>query len=114
MLDRLNNLELAALLLIAQEQADIGQQLWPLFRSSMVVARENTGHGFFTTLRPDRNQSPPLTLSSPLGTAWIDIEGFRTPMGFLLWLTDGYPSELEGFTTVDDTTGIDFAAVRFG
>jgi hypothetical protein len=73
------------------------------------------GVGFFTGLAADSDKFPPIGLRSPLGhNVWISVEGLQHGIGFLVWLTDGYPTQLEGFTVADDDTSkIDFGAVHF-
>ena len=47
------------------------------------------------------------------GAGWTQIESLSNPIGFVLWLTEGYAACLEGFTLGDSTVGLDFATVRF-
>ena len=35
------------------------------------------------------------------------------PMGFILWVKDGYADCLEGFTVDDSTVGLDLATMNF-
>ena len=44
---------------------------------------------------------------------WVHIDGLDNPMGFILWLKDGYADCLEGFTVDDSTVGIELATISF-
>jgi hypothetical protein len=74
--------------------------------SCRVVSREMTGVGFYSTLKVDA-ATPPVAadVGNPLGTGhafpddiYAAIEGLEQGAGFVLWLDDGWLSQLEGFT----------------
>jgi hypothetical protein len=55
----------------------------------------------------------PLTGERMRHGGWAKIDGLENPVGFILWLKNGYVDCLEGFTTVDSTAGMDLAALTF-
>ena len=103
------NLEAAVLSLVCETD---GKQLSPdqrellqkLLTTAKVTARDNTGHGFYTTFEVDR------ALPKLEGIGMIDAPSMKmhglgdgTIMGFILWAEDGHPTTLEGFQCGDDT-----------
>ncbi|HLY46646.1 MAG TPA: hypothetical protein VKQ73_13780, partial [Stellaceae bacterium] len=99
---------------IAGQYPEAEPALLDLFGSCGVAKRENTGHGFFTDLMPDRTKHSPLSLRSPLGDAFANVEGMVYPLGLLVFLKEGYPVLLEGYAAGgDDTFPIDFSKVTF-
>jgi hypothetical protein len=110
---RLNDLEVAALAAIAGQYPEQEAGLLAQIQAAGIVTRENTGAGFFTHLSVDRSSIKPVCLRSPFGDAWADIDGFLDPMGFLVFLREGYICTLEGFAIRDHTSGTDFNQVRF-
>jgi hypothetical protein len=55
-----------------------------------------------------------LSLHSPLGDAWVKVEGLRYGICCLLFLSDGYPTLLEGYSVAgEDTSQINFNLVKF-
>jgi hypothetical protein len=78
-----------------------------------VVARENTGAGFFTTFQVDAEQRLE-GLPVPVGDVVIRIDGLDHGMGFLLWIKNGVIHELEGYAQGDeDTSKLNFGTVGF-
>jgi hypothetical protein len=113
-MQRLNDLELAALRQIARQYPDAEHALLDLFVSCGVTKRENTGHGFFTDLMAGHTTNKPLNLRSPLGDVYANVEGMIYPLGLLVFLKAGYPVLLEGYAAGgDDTSQIDFSNVNF-
>jgi hypothetical protein len=111
---RLYDIEAAALREIAVQHPEVEVQLTGLFASCIATKRENTGLGFFTTLSPDAEKYLPINMRSPIGDAWVSIEGINYGMCCIVFLSDGYPSLLEGFTLAgEDTSQIDFGDVQF-
>jgi hypothetical protein len=79
-----------------------------------VTQRENTGGGFFTSLALQGENHSPVSLRSPLGDAWVKVEGLRYGICCLLLLTNGYPTLLEGYSVGgEDTSQINFNLVKF-
>jgi len=78
-----------------------------------VSCRENTGVGFYTSFNVERTQVAPLSGERMRHGAWVKVSGLEHPMGFILWLEDGYAHCLEGATVDDSTVGIDLAALVF-
>jgi hypothetical protein len=81
--------------------------------AATVRSRENTGAGFYTRFDVVRASLAPLVGERMRSAGWAKIDGLENPMGFVLWLKDGYVDCLEGFTTVDSTVGMDLAALTF-
>src|SRR5665213_3482708 len=103
-MDNLNALELAALQRIAENHRDVAPALLSTFRSCAVTRRENTGHGFFTDLTLGTQTLPPIALQSPLGDASISVDGMQYGIGCLVFLKNGHPNFLEGFSYADEDT----------
>ena len=85
--------------MIGEDNADIAEQLAGFIAVANVTERKNTGHGFYTTFEVDRRQAPLRLERGPVSGPNLDVRVRHQVlmMGFLLWLTDGYPSCLEGF-----------------
>ena len=105
---KLTDLEAVALSEITKQHPALAPQI----RAATVLARENTGAGFFTTLTVDRRAAAAIDSGSVLGNVWLDIQGFRDPMTFLVFMEDGFVSCLEGATLRDRTDQIDLSSLR--
>lgn len=86
-------------------------------REQMVAAQvasfENTGGGFFSTVRVSR-AAPRLTDKSPLDAATGSVGSIEPGMGFLVFVEDGYVSLIEGYAQGDaSTANVDFESVTF-
>lgn len=82
--------------------------------TAQVVSFENSGAGFFSdlTVAPD---APLLSEKSPLIGAYGSVLGLDHGMGFIVFVTDGRLSMVEGYCNGDiSTTDIDFSRVVFG
>lgn len=79
--------------------------------SAEFVSRDNTGAGFYTRFKV--SSGTPLSGDRTRPAGWTGIDGLENPMGFVLWLTDGYANCIEGFTVEDGTEEIDFTTVGF-
>jgi hypothetical protein len=79
--------------------------------TAKVRSRENTGVGFYTRFDVARDRPIPGEWKRPVG--WTYVEGLTRPMGFILWIQDGYADCLEGFTVDDSTVGLDLATMNF-
>ena len=113
-MDGPNDLEIAALQRIAEEHPGATLTLMRWIRSCSVSRRENTGGGFFTSLALQGESHSALSLRSPLGDAWVQVEGLRYGICCLLFLTDGYPTLLEGYSVAgEDTSQINFNLAKF-
>ena len=111
---RLNQLEVAAVRSIASNYPGFESGLVRILEACVVTKRENTGGGFFTTLASQTAEFSPIGLHSPLGDAWISIKGMRFGICCLVFLTEGYPTLLEGYAVgAEDTSRFDFGAVAF-
>jgi hypothetical protein len=108
-----NALERAALNEIANQYPVQCAGLKAQFTAAKVQSRENTGAGFYTWFAVDRTMVAAVSCDRIIGYAGTNIEGFDTPMTFLLFTTDGYADCLEGASVTDCTTGIDFSAIKF-
>jgi len=110
----LNEMETAALRIIAGNYPEFEAEISRVFESCVVTKRENTGGGFFTTLALGSQAVTPIGLRSPMGDAWFSIKGMRYGICCLVFLTDGYPTLLEGYAVgSDNTSAIDFVTVAF-
>jgi len=112
-MDDTSPLEWAVLDAIALQVPEVADALARQQGKIRVVARENTGAGFYTTLDVS-HCSPIKGLASPLGDVGATVIGLEHGMGFLLWLRDGRIHKLEGFSYGESTSGIDFEQVAFG
>ena len=111
-MSHLNELEKAVLQqMLQQVPADLVPLLREQIDSASVVARKNTGAGFYTELRIGLVSKP--IQAKVIDRVCADIEGFDQPMLFLLFLRDGIIHTLEGAATADSTVDVDFSAVRF-
>lgn len=89
------------------ESAVLEEQL----KQVTVQQRENTGVGFYTQL-----QVGPVagkTKNRVVGNVFANVAGLQNPMTFLLFTKDGVVDFLEGATTEESTTNIDFSQVKF-
>ena len=84
---------------ICEGEPGLADQLSKLLSTARPTERDNTGHGFYTTFLVDKALPPldPQTRVLDAPSAEIDVRGEVLFMGFILWLTDGYPDCLEGF-----------------
>ena len=81
--------------------------------TAQVTDFENSGAGFFSTVRVSP-EAPRLTDKSPLDAATGNVCGIEHGMGFLVFLDDGYVTLIEGYTNGDvSTVAIDFETVNF-
>jgi hypothetical protein len=80
-----------------------------------VVARENTGGGFFSVLQVDPSVQSICAKVPPLGTnVWLAVDGLEFGLGAILHFKIGRASLLEGYAVgPEDTASIDFAKVLF-
>ncbi len=83
------------------------------FIAAKVLSRENTGAGFYTRFIVDRTTVPAVSCDRVIGQVCADIDGFNSPMAFLLFTIEGYANCLEAAAIDDSTTGIDFSTVKF-
>jgi len=111
-LPSLNELEKAVLEeIVRQAPDDLRGALKEQVEGAELISRENTGQGFFTTLKPGKVST--TIKPSPVGDVLANIEGFAQPMTFLLFLKDGAIRMLEGAAILDETASVDFSNVRF-
>lgn len=79
------------------------------------TGRVNTGNGFFTDLRVDRDGIAPLRGPYPINGHSVMVEGLDHSIGLMLFFENGYLTLLEGYSIGgDDTSGVDFTTARFG
>jgi hypothetical protein len=109
----LSSLEQAVLAAIALQVPEAADALDGQHGKVRVIARENTGAGFYTTLDVS-HRSPIKGVGSPLGDVGATVVGLEHGMGFLLWLREGNIHRLEGYSYEESTSGIDFEQVAFG
>ena len=112
----LTPLEHAVLVFTADTIGEDGSALRAQMAAARLRERKNTGSGFFTYWDIDRTE-PPIGERKPRGMLdgpLASVEGIEHPMGFILWLRDGYADGLEGYCYgVDDTTGWDLENLSF-
>lgn len=109
----LTEIEAAALRLIIEDNPDYGLELEAQIRFVEVTGRENTGGGFFTSLRVPENIPPvigPRTLSPNCDAT---VEGIPSGLGFVLFLSDGRLHMLETYSYDDDTSKFSLESARF-
>ena len=81
--------------------------------AAQVTKFENTGAGFFSTVRVPP-EAPRLTDKSPLDAATASIGSIEHGMSFLLFLEGGHVSLIEGYTNSGvSTVGVNFETVTF-
>ncbi len=109
-----NTLESAALARIAHEYPDYTTDLIRVFGSCSVVKRQNTGGGFYTDFETIGEVEMPTGLWTPLGDAWVRIDGMKDGVCCLVHLNKGIPAILEGYSPAgEDTANIDFNSIGF-
>ena len=109
-----SDLELAALHAIFNESPEITILLRHQFEAASVIARENTGGGFITTIEvPDDVQE--ISCRTVLGyETEASIDGLAHGLGFALLMKEGRLHVLDGHSQGDENTkGIDFERVGF-
>lgn len=88
------------------------------FRASQVSKRELTGCGFFTYFKvdPTISAAPTNLASIKLGDVDAKISGLEHGAGFVLFVTDGYLDNLEGYSYDElwPTTISDFMLTYMG
>jgi hypothetical protein len=81
--------------------------------SATVRSRENTGAGFFTYFEGTREPAHKVQTDPKGCNVAAKIPDLRYGLGFILWLTDGYMDNLEGYTFGESTVGINLDTIRF-
>jgi hypothetical protein len=81
--------------------------------AAVLVSRENTGAGFYTSFTVDRGSTVPVGGERLRNGPAMRIDGLRHGMGFILWLKDGYAELLEGYSYGESTSEIDFERAGF-
>lgn len=98
------NLEVAALRSIFSETPDLEADLNRQLDAAIVIQRENSGGGFFTTISV-ANSAPKLSSSSVLGCeTQARVDGLQYGLGFVLFIKRGMLHMLEGFAWGPETT----------
>ena len=80
--------------------------------TAQVTDFENTGAGFFSTVKVSA-ETPRLTEQSPLDAATGSVADIPHGMGFLVFLEDGHIALIEGYTYDGSTADLDFEMVAF-
>lgn len=96
----LTDLERAVLERLLRGDHLILKALRTQLQSAEVTSREFTGVGFFTDFKVPRSVPPAPTARSHLAITGVHakIPGLERPVGFVLFVEDGYLACLEGFT----------------
>jgi hypothetical protein len=108
----LNPLENAILQAIRAAKPEVAVALDEQLDAVIVTSRENTGAGFFTTMRP-LNTKTLISQTGAMGNIFAKIAGMRNPMTFVLFIKDGVIDTLEGASIDESTAAVDFSAVKF-
>jgi hypothetical protein len=99
------HLERAILDAICDSQGEGADSLRSLLSDARPLERDNTGHGFYTTLEVGRDRpalaAKPGLLDGPIAHM-LDM-GAGMMMGFILWFDSGYPNCLEGYQYCDNS-----------
>jgi len=108
------DLEVAALRAIFLETPELAPALERQLEASVVTERENSGGGFFTTVRV-ADDAPAVNSPSVLGYATqARIGGLEHGFGFVLFIKGGRLHMLEGFAFAPENThDLDLAALQF-
>lgn len=108
------DLEVAALRAIFAETPELAPALARQFKAAEVSNRENSGGGFFTTIRV-ADDAPAVESPSVLGYATqARISGLEHGFGFVLFVKTGKLHMLEGFAWGPESThDLDLTALRF-
>jgi hypothetical protein len=78
-----------------------------------VTAFENSGAGFFSSIRIE-GDVPPLPEQSHLNGAYGSVDGIEHGMGFIVFLEGGRVSLIEGYCNGNvSSEAIDFSSVDF-
>lgn len=106
-------LELAALRAIFSETPDLAAGLERQLAAASVTERENSGGGFFTTIRvPD--DLPRVNSPKVLGLeTHAHIQGMEHGLGFVLFMKDGALDMLEGYALAGSTAALDLTDLLF-
>ena len=108
----LSDLERAVLGAIALQLPEIAEAIALQQEDIRVLARENTGAGFYTTL--ESISGPPIIgVASPVGDVGASIQGLDLGMGFVLWLKNDRLYQLEGYSYDESTNELDFEHLKF-
>ena len=106
-------IERAVLEAAAHDYGAAAEGLRKQLAAAQVTDFENTGAGFFSTVKVSAD-APRLTEKSPLDAATASVGSIEHGMGFLVFLENGYVSLIEGYTCGDVSTEVvDFASVHF-
>ena len=108
----LNELEKSVLRVMCEREPADHNFLELQLQSVKVQSRENTGAGFFTTLRANPD-SPSLVRDKVIGDVIAKVDGLQNPMVFLLFTRNGYVDQLEGAAIEDSTVNVDFSHAKF-
>jgi len=106
-------IERAALEAAAHDYQTLADVVREQIAAAQVSDFENTGAGFFSTLKVSP-EAPRLPDKSPLDAATGAVGNIEHGMGFLLFVENGYVSLIEGYVYGDvSTVRIDFETVNF-
>lgn len=95
--------------LVDRNRRDLEGQL----STAVLVSRENTGAGFYTSFAVNRGSGVPVSGERLRNGPAMRIDGLQHGMGFILWLKDGYAELLEGYSYGESTVEIDFKRAGF-
>jgi hypothetical protein len=106
-------LEAAVLRAICEMHLSDRAALEAQLSTAALISRENTGAGFYTNFVVEPSASAAIAGERLRNGPEARIEGLQHGMGFILWLTEGYASSLEGYSYEESTIGVDLEQVGF-
>ena len=105
-------IERAAIEAIIRQHSDVAAELTEQLGGAQVIARNNTGAGFYVDFRIADN-APLAPLDCVIGDPLADVAGLRYGMGFLLFVRQGRMQCLEGYSFEDHVPPLDFETALF-
>jgi hypothetical protein len=106
-------LEEAALRSIFSETPELAAGLERQLADATVIERENSGAGFFTTIRV-LEDAPRMESPKVLGyETHAHINGMEYGLGFVLFMEEGALHMLEGYALAGSTSALDLLNLRF-
>jgi hypothetical protein len=109
----LTPLEIAVIGAIYEKYPEDRATLESQFSVAIFRSRENTGAGFYTNFEVERASGVAIGGERLRHGPQAAIDGLNYGMGFILWLSEGYLSSLEGYSYEESTVGIDLSNVTF-
>ena len=113
-MNQLSDLEVAVALLLAEQVSPTSSGiLIEQLRSAKVVSRDFTGVGFYTEFSVNRALPPADVISSPGGWVRSELGPNAYPLGFMLYVKDGYAEMIEAYSFDDGYGELDLLTASF-